>query len=59
MFRKYNVEGSKVSVKFNVNTNEWQGKYFTTLQSWRCTKDDAQDTEEATVQAEEESDLPF
>ena len=59
MFRKYNVEGSKVTVKFNVNTNEWQGKYFTTLQSWRCTKDDSQTTAKAPVQAEAEDDLPF
>ena len=59
MFRKYNTAGDKVSVKFNVSTNEWKGKYFTTLQSWRCTKDDSQTTEKETVQAEEESDLPF
>lgn len=61
MFRKYNVEGSKVTVKFNVNTNEWQGKYFTTLQSWRCTKDTLETTEKEVVQAEAEGsdDLPF
>jgi hypothetical protein len=58
-FRKYNSVGDKVSVKFNTSTNEWQGKYFTTLQSWRCTKDDSQTTEKETVQTEEESDLPF
>ena len=58
-FKKYNSVGNKVSVKFNVSTNEWQGKYFTTLQSWRCTKDDSQTTAQETVQAEEESDLPF
>ena len=28
MFRKYNKEGDKVTVKFNVNTNEWKGKVF-------------------------------
>ena len=58
-FKKYNVEGTKVSVKFNVSTNEWKGKYFTTLQSWRCTKDDSQTTAQETVQTKEESDLPF
>ena len=58
-FKKYNVVGNKVSVKFNVSTNEWQGKYFTTLQSWRCTKDDSQTTAKETVQAEAEDDLPF
>ena len=59
MFRKYNTVGDKVSVKFNVSTNEWKGKYFTTLQSWRCTKDDSQTTAKETVQAEAEDDLPF
>jgi len=58
-FKKYNVVGTKVSVKFNVSTNEWKGKYFTTLQSWRCTKDDAQTPQKETVQATTEDDLPF
>ncbi len=58
-FKKYNTVGDNVSVKFNVNTNEWKGKYFTTLQSWRCTKDDSQTTEKETVQAEAQDDLPF
>ena len=58
-FKKYNVVGTKVSVKFNVSTNEWKGKYFTTLQSWRCTKDDAQDPKKETVQTEAEDELPF
>jgi hypothetical protein len=58
-FKKYNVVGNKVSVKFNVSTNEWKGKYFTTLQSWRCTKDDSQVAAKETVQAEAEDDLPF
>lgn len=58
-FKKYNTVGDNVSVKFNVSTNEWKGKYFTTLQSWRCTKDDSQTTAKETVQAETEDDLPF
>jgi hypothetical protein len=58
-FKKYNTVGNKVSVKFNVSTNEWKGKYFTTLQSWRCTKDNLEDAPQKVVQAEEESDLPF
>ena len=58
-FKKYNTENTKVCVKFNVSTNEWKGKYFTTLQSWRCTKDDAQDPKKETVQATTEDDLPF
>jgi hypothetical protein len=59
MFRKFNKVGDQVTVKFNVNTNEWKGKYYTTLQSWRCTKDDVQTTAQETVQAETEDDLPF
>ena len=58
-FAKYNKVGDAVKVSFNVSTNEWQGKYFTTLQSWRCTKDDSQTTAKETVQAEAEDDLPF
>lgn len=58
-FKKYNTVGDNVSVKFNVSTNEWKGKYYTTLQSWRCTKDDAQTTAQETVQATTEDDLPF
>jgi hypothetical protein len=58
-FKQYNSVGNKVSVKFNVNTNAYQGKYYTTLQSWRCSKDDAQTPQKETVQAEGEDDLPF
>ena len=39
-FKKYNTVGNKVSVKFNVSTNEWQGKYFTSLQAWKVFKAD-------------------
>lgn len=58
-FRKYNVVGNKVKVQFNVSTNEWKGKYFTTLQSWRCTKDTMEDAPQKVAQAEAEDDLPF
>lgn len=37
-FNEYNKVGSVIEVEFNVNCNEWQGKYFTTLQAWRITK---------------------
>ena len=58
-FKKYNVVGDKVSVKFNVSTNEWKGKYFTT-----CSLGDVQKTilrlqRKKLYRAEEESDLPF
>ena len=34
-FKKYNKAGDEVKVSFNVQTNEWQDKYFTSLQAWR------------------------
>ena len=60
-FKQYNTEGTKVSVKFNINTNEFKGKYYTTLSSWRCTKDNLEAEPKAVVQAEAEGtdDLPF
>ena len=37
-FNKYNKVGDVVNVEFNVSCNEWQGKYFTSLQAWRIDK---------------------
>ena len=39
-FNKYNKVGSTVKVDFNVQTNEWKGKYFTSLQAWKVFKAD-------------------
>jgi len=39
-FTKYNKVGDSVKVDFNVSTNEWQGKYFTSLQAWKVFKAD-------------------
>lgn len=33
-FLKYNKVGKMVNVAFNVRTNEWKGKYFTSLAAW-------------------------
>ena len=33
-FSKWNKERSKVTVKFNVQNNEWNGKYYTSLSAW-------------------------
>lgn len=41
-FNKYNKVGSNVKVDFNVNTNEWNGKYFTTLSAWKVFKYDGE-----------------
>ena len=64
---KFNKVGDVVNVQFNVNTNEWKGKYFTSLQSWRIEKDDASDSIEDnnfetvgdTTATESNNDLPF
>ena len=35
---KYHKEGDSILVKFNISTNEWKGKYFTSLSAWRIEK---------------------
>lgn len=60
-FNQYNKENDMVKVLFNVNTNEWQGKYFTSLSAWRVEK---QDTEQRANEAvndltEQPDDLPW
>ena len=37
-FAKYNKVGDNVKVLFNVNTRENNGRYFTSLSSWRIEK---------------------
>ena len=34
-FAKFNKVGQEVTVEFNVNTSEYQGKYYTTLSAWK------------------------
>lgn len=34
-FEKYNSEGQEVLVKFNAESREWNGKWFTDLIVWR------------------------
>ncbi|MBQ9212441.1 MAG: DUF3127 domain-containing protein [Bacteroidales bacterium] len=31
-------EGDKVKVSFDIRSNEWQGKYITSLRAWRIEK---------------------
>ncbi len=58
-FLKYNRVGQEVDVNFNVQTNEYKGKYYTSLQSWKIFKAEAAvDTPEPT-QDEAKDDLPF
>ena len=42
---KFNKVGDLVTVEFNVQTNEWQGKYFTSLQAWSIKKVASQEAE--------------
>jgi len=67
-FNQYNKVGGMVDVDFNVSTNEWQGKYFTTLQAWKVFKSDSDnhtakpyDETPQNVIAEDDDglDLPF
>ena len=59
-FNQYNKVGDEVEVSFNVSTNEWKDKYFTSLSAWKVFKATAESQEPAPVNAEEsEDDLPF
>jgi len=61
-FLKYNKVGQKVDVSFNVQTNEWQGKYFTSLQAWKVFGAKVEPTNEGNkVDTEEpaKNPLPF
>jgi len=42
-FIQYNKVGGVVDVDFNVKTNEWNGKYFTSLSAWKVFKAEATD----------------
>ena len=57
-FAKYNKVGDTVKVSFNVSTNEYQGKYFTSLNAWSIFKEgNAESNNVAEPVAED--DLPF
>ena len=63
-FTKYNKVGDEVKVDFNVSTNEWKDKYFTSLQAWKIFKADqsveqAAAVIDAVMPADEDNDLPF
>ena len=65
-FNKFNKVGDSVTVDFNISTNEWNGKYFTSLQSWKISKANAPTLATQTAPFETvqtlnvvEDDLPF
>lgn len=63
---KFHKVDDDVIVKFNISTNEWQGKYYTSLSAWRIEKASSQQQEPASLKPnlsndilDEPSDLPF
>jgi hypothetical protein len=44
-FNQYNNIGDNVFVSFNVNCNEFNGKYYTSLQAWKVSKEAASNIE--------------
>ena len=66
-FNEFNKEGDTVDVNFSINTNEWEGKYYTTLSAYGVFK--SKETTETpapqfeTVSKDElnedDTDLPF
>ena len=61
---KFNKVGDNVTVQFNVNCNEWKGRYFTSLSSWRIEKVDAENIETTFEEVgsdlkDSNEDLPF
>lgn len=58
-FIKYNKVGDQVSVEFNVRTNDYNGRFYTSLSPWRVEKlDQAQPVQDSIVTDDEDS-LPF
>lgn len=70
-FNKFNKEGDNVQVSFNISTNEWQGKYYTSLQAWKVFKAESnsapqannappmQNNPQSTSQDDDDTDVPF
>ena len=56
-FLHYNKTGKVVDVSFNIKTNEYKGKYYTSLQAWKVFGSEAGETVEEL--ADEPGDLPF
>jgi len=56
---KYQKENDEVKVVFNVGTNEWKGKYFTSLSAWRIEKVGVTQDEGTPIVEDDDSGLPF
>ena len=71
-FLKYNKENDMVDVSFNINTREYEGRYFTNLDAWKIfsskmgeseakfeKKSNESQTKVEPISNESEDDLPF
>ena len=56
-FLKYNKLEQVVDVEFNISSNKWKDRYFTTAGAWKVSK--ANTTETALAQAAEKIDAVF
>ena len=56
-FLKYNKVGRTVEVEFNISSNKWKDRYFTTASAWKVSK--ANDTPTALQQAASIIDAAF
>ena len=54
-FQKFNKLNQNVEVSFNIRSNEYQGKYYTSLQAWKIFK---ADVAEVAMTEIPEGDLP-
>jgi len=58
-FIKYNKVGDQVSVEFNVRTNDYNGRFYTSLSPWKVDKlDQAQPVQDSIV-TDDTDELPF
>jgi len=60
-FVKYNKEGERVDVSFNISSREHEGRYYHNIDAWRVEKVAGEVVQEAEVIAEagDDDDLPF
>ena len=56
---KFNKVGDVVDVSFNIRTNEYNGKYYTSLQSWKVFKAIQSETPTEPPVDEQSGDLAF
>jgi hypothetical protein len=55
-FEKYLKEGDNAKVSFNVSTNEYNGKYYTSLNAWKVFKEGGEDNVEVDASSVVEDD---